>query len=771
MAERHRLAVDGVVQGVGFRPFVYGLARRCGLVGYVRNDSAGVLIEVEGDVAALAEFAHALRTQAPPLARVETVRRDVLPAVGYRSFSIETSRAGAMRRTLVAADTATCDDCLREVLDPGDRRYRHPFTNCTNCGPRFTTVEDVPYDRERTTMSVFPMCPECRSEYEDPENRRFHAQPNACPRCGPKLSLVDTTGRPVEEVDIIAAAARLLSAGAIVAVKGLGGFHLACDATDTEAVSRLRGRKHREHRPFALMAPDLAAVEAICEVDGAERALLLSSRRPIVLLRARERVSIASAVAPGQRYLGVMLPYTPLHHLLLRAVKRVLVMTSGNLSDEPIAHEDADALGRLAGIADYFVMHNRAVHMRCDDSVTRVVAGGERLVRRSRGHVPEPLVLSRPVGRPLLACGAELKNTFCLAKGNRAFLSHHIGDLENYETLRSFTGGIEHFKRLFDIEPEAVAYDLHPRYLSTAYALEQAGLVQIGVQHHHAHVVSCMAEHRLDGPVIGVAFDGTGYGSDSTLWGGEFLIADRVGFRRAGHLRYAPLPGGERAIREPWRMAASWLFQVYGDEMDGIRIPFVDRLRGRPWRAVRQMIERSINCPVTSSVGRLFDAVSSLAGVCDEARYEAQAAIDLEMVAEESAAGYYEFEIQDEDPLVLGVDRTIRGIVEDLEAGESAGRISAKFHSTLAGAIVGMCQRIRADSGISTVVLSGGVFQNALLLRGALEQLTAGGFEVVAPSRVPANDGGIALGQAVIAGARLAEGLGSEPASRRAPGR
>lgn len=763
MKERRRILVEGIVQGVGFRPFVYGLALKHALGGFILNDTTGVIIEVEGQPSALESFVYALRNEPPPLAAIEEVSWESLPLKGDLSFTIEKSKAEEDRRVLISPDTCTCEDCLRELFDPKDRRYRYPFINCTNCGPRFTIIKDVPYDRERTTMAVFPMCPDCHGEYEDPLDRRFHAEPNACPRCGPQVTLLDREGREMAGEDAVFQAARLLREGAIVAVKGLGGYHLACDAFNNDVVGRLRRRKHREDKPFALMAPDLEAVKVLCLVNEAEERLLLSRKRPIVLLQQRAPNPVAREVAPGHRYLGFMLAYSPLHYLLLREAGLALVMTSGNVSDEPIVYRDDDALERLRGIADYYLIHNREIHMRSDDSVTRVVNGREMLVRRSKGYVPSPITVPVAFAEPILACGAQLKNTFCLGKARYAFVSHHIGDLENYETLLSFQEGIEHFKRLFDIDPRVVAYDLHPEYLCTKYALELEGVTKVGVQHHHAHIASCMAEHGLSGPVIGAAFDGTGYGTDGTIWGGEFLIADYLDFVRAAHLEYAPLPGGEQAIREPWRMAASWLHQVYGDGMETLEIDFIKRLKGRPWPQLKQMIQQSINSPLASSVGRLFDAVSSLLGVRDTINYEGQAAIELEMIADGGCQEHYHFGLADGQPMVLQGGDIIRGVVNDLLARVPTTVISAKFHNAVAAAIKEICARIREQKRLNVVVLSGGVFQNMFLLERAVQELSSLSFEVYVPGKVPPNDGGISLGQAVVANARVIAGMISDP--------
>src|SRR6266516_544361 len=640
---RASVRVEGVVQGVGFRPFVYSLATRLGLAGWVGNDVDGVFAEVEGAAACVEQFLGLLKTQPPPLARVERVTAAAMAPTGAAGFAIVASDHTGRRRALVSADGATCDDCLAELADPADRRFGYPFVNCTNCGPRFTIVTGVPYDRPLTTMAPFTMCAECEAEYRNPADRRFHAQPVCCPACGPRLRLLDTrqnemAGNPLAE------AARLLAGGHVVAVKGLGGYHLAVDASSEAAASALRARKHREDKPFALMVADLAAARELCEVDETGESLLASARRPVVLLARRPGAPVAGAVAPGNRQLGIMLPYTPLHHLLLAEAGHPIVLTSGNVSDEPIAYTDDDALARLAGIADAFLTHNRAIHIRTDDSVVRPLRGRETLLRRSRGYAPEPLGLAARLPRPVLACGAELTNTFCLAVGNRAFVSHHIGDLENFETLRSFTDGIAHFRRLFDTEPEVVAYDLHPDYLSTKYALDLDGVDLAGVQHHHAHIASCLADNGEEGPVIGVAFDGTGFGPDGTIWGGEFLLADLAGFERAGHLEPVPMPGGAAAIRQPWRMAAAYLDAAYGGEPPaGLAVA---RRNAARWQDVVLMSRRGTNAPLTSSAGRLFDAVAALLSVRDAINYEGQAAIELEQWADPAERGTYRAAIE-----------------------------------------------------------------------------------------------------------------------------
>jgi hydrogenase maturation protein HypF len=758
VSERVRtgVRVEGVVQGVGFRPFVYGLATSLGLSGLVGNDVDGVFAEIEGDAEAVARFLVLIEQQAPPLARIERITTSAMIPVGSAGFVIAASQHDGERRALVSADTATCADCLGEMADPRDRRYRFPFINCTNCGPRFTIIRDVPYDRPLTTMSDFEMCAQCAAEYHDPANRRFHAQPVCCPACGPRLVLTDAAGRQLNAArpDPIAAAAELIGSGHVVAVKGLGGYHLAVDAGNNQAAAALRARKHREDKPFAVMVADLAAARELCDLDAVAEQLLTGSRRPIVLAprRAAAAGQVAAAVAPGNNYLGLMLPYTPLHHLLLGQVGGPIVATSGNASDEPIAYRDADALSRLAGIADAFLLHDRAIHIRTDDSVVRSAAGRPAVLRRSRGYVPEPLRIAHACPRPVLACGAELKSTFCLAKGDRAFVSHHIGDLENTETLLSFTSGIEHFRRLFNIEPEVVAHDLHPDYLSTKYAADLAGVELIGVQHHHAHIAACLADNDADGPVIGVAFDGTGYGPDGTIWGGEFLIADLTGYRRAGHLEPVPMPGGAAAIRQPWRMAAAYLEAAFPEGAPAELA--VWQRNDQTWGPVTAMARRGLNSPLTSSAGRLFDAAAALLGVRDAINYEGQAAIELEQLADPAERSGYEAEVTSGDVVgVRGAD-LIRAVTDDLAAGVDRAVIAARFHNGVAAATVSACRILSERHGLQTVALSGGVFQNMLLTARVTAQLAAAGFTVLTHSRVPCNDGGISFGQAAVAAAR-----------------
>ncbi|MEE8077205.1 MAG: carbamoyltransferase HypF [Candidatus Binatia bacterium] len=770
---RKEILVKGIVQGVGFRPFIYNLARSLRLKGYVLNSSEGVVIDVESQDAAMESFVRAIEENPPPLAKIEQISTRTLPTVGYDSFLIRESLPQEGKFVLVSPDIATCPKCLSELMDRADRRYGYPFTNCTNCGPRYTIIQDIPYDRAKTTMTKFMMCPPCQREYEDPSDRRFHAQPNACPQCGPSLRLLASSS--TESIDSWPSDSRhpsvaplqdvrsLLKLGKIVAIKGLGGFHLACDAENNSAVKRLRNRKRKSDKPFALMSREIASIERYCEVSETERKILEDPQKPIVLLRKLKVNRISKHVAPGNNYLGVMLPYTPLHYLLFGDFLTTLVMTSGNLSEEPIVTSNEDALETLSKIADYFLFHNRDIYMRVDDSVVRAYEERERVIRSSRGFAPHPIDMGRELPE-ILACGAELKNTFCLTKGRYAILSQHIGDLANYETLFFFEETLKNLKKLFRVEPKIVAYDLHPEYLSTKFALQQSGVKLVGVQHHHAHIAACMAENHLREKVIGIAFDGTGYGTDGQIWGGEFLVADFGGFERRGQFRYLPLPGGDSAIREPYRMAVSYLYDTFGPEFRDLGIELLERISGKRIEIIVKMIERRINTVLTSSCGRLFDAVSSLIGVMDEINYEAQAAIELEMVADSAVDELYPYEILNTDLLVIDCRTMIKGIIDDLRGKVGKGVISAKFHNALASMILDMCKKIRASVKIDKVCLSGGCFQNIYLLDKTLNGLRRNGFEVFIHEKVPPNDGGISLGQAIIANEKAHSILGSSEA-------
>jgi hydrogenase maturation protein HypF len=756
---RVRARVDGTVQGVGFRPYVHRLASEIGLDGYVLNDPNGVVIEVEADARSVDSFFERLAPEAPPLAHVDHVALEPVAATGEHGFAIRESPRGGEPRAAVTPDSTTCDDCLRELFDPADRRFRYPFVNCTNCGPRFTIVRGVPYDRPLTTMAGFTMCPACQAEYDDPADRRFHAQPNACPDCGPSLRLLDSNGR--ELADPLDHAIVALRGGAIVAVKGIGGFHLACAAHDEDAVATLRARKHREDKPFALMVPTVDAARALVEMTDADAELLASLERPIVLLPRRADSRVAHEVAPRSRELGLMLPYSPLHHLLLADIGAPLVMTSGNISDEPIAYRDDDALERLGLIADLFLLHNRPIETRTDDSVVRPVeVNGQRrplIARRSRGYVPAALPLPVHAGRPVLACGAELKNTFCVAKDGRAWVGHHIGDLENWETLSSFQEGIDHFERLFAVAPQVIAHDLHPEYLSTKYALERDGRAHIGVQHHHAHLAACLAEHGELGPAVGAIFDGTGYGEDRTIWGGELLVGDLVGYERAGHLWPVPMPGGQAAIREPWRMARAWL-EAAAESAPALPDALAGLVSPAKWRAAGELIRTGISAPQTSSIGRLFDAVSALCGICSAVNYEGQAAIELEAACHPDEDGRYVMPlVQRDGRLLLDARVTIRAVAADLADGVAAGIVAARFHNGLAAATARSCAVVARRRGCRTIVLSGGSFQNRRLLERTTCALGEARFRVLVPERLPLGDGGISYGQAAVAAARLAE--------------
>jgi hydrogenase maturation protein HypF len=736
---------------------VYRLAVRHHLAGSVRNTLQGLLVDVEGDEAAIAQFLDDLEGVSPTGGVAP--RRSVTwhePRGLVQRFSIEASLRDGAPALLPVPDRTMCEECLAELSDANDRRHAHPFVTCSTCGPRFTIVQTLPYDRDRTTMAGFTMCPDCRREYENPVDRRFHAETISCPRCGPTLTLRDGNGHLISTADPIQASASALASGRIVAVKGIGGYHLACDATQHAAVAKLRARKHRESKSLAVMVKDLDAAHARCHVSEREARLLSSTARPIVLLAKRATCDVASNVAPRIRELGVMLPYTPLHHLLLDAVDGPVVMTSGNATDDTIAHRDDDALARLSGVADLFLLHDRPIHVPCDDSVARVVCGETRLIRRSRAYVPLAITLPVAAPRPVLACGAELKNTFALVRGREAFLSQHLGDLTNERAYRSFVDSIDHFKNLFGVTPHVVAHDLHPAYRSTLYANGLDGVERVGVQHHHAHIASCLADNGVERRVIGIAWDGTGYGADGHAWGGEFLIADLEGFERSGHFEMVPLPGGDAATREPWRMAATFLRAVYGDSMATLDLAFIRRLDAAAWRTLTRAIERGLNAPLTSSAGRLFDAVASLLGLRDSIEFEGQAAMELEALAEPRTDRIYSAALKETDGgLVVRTPDIIAGVVEDLLRETPPATIAARFHASLVDVIVEVSRRIRRRTGVAAVALSGGVFQNAWLLGGALASLEAAGFEVYSHRNVPSNDGGLALGQAAVAARRL----------------
>lgn len=748
-----RACIGGIVQGVGFRPYVFRLAGRYGLSGQVGNTATGVTVWVEGQAEQVDAFFRDLPLHKPPLARIVSMQISRQPAAGYTRFSIAHSRSADFRSALIAPDVSVCDECRRELFDPADRRYRYPFINCTNCGPRYTIIEDIPYDRPTTAMRAFTMCAQCHAEYDDPLNRRYHAQPNACAVCGPRVELVDRR-RAVVPGDPISEAARLIGEGRIVALKGLGGFHLAVDATNDAAVERLRARKHREEKPLAVMAADLAAVARFARVEPGEAELLTSLQRPIVLLSKRLPERLAYSVAPRNACYGVVLPYTPLHYLLLSHGFFALVMTSGNLSEEPLVIDNEDALARLGDVADYFLLHDRPIYLRSDDSIVRRVGGSARLIRRSRGYVPVPVFLKTELPE-VLACGAELKNTICLTKGSQAFVSQHIGDLQNPSAEDFFGLTIDHLRRILDISPRVVACDLHPDYLSTRWATARTDRPVIQVQHHHAHIAACMAEHHLEERLIGLAFDGTGLGPDGSIWGGEALLADLTSFERVGHLACVPMPGAAAAIKAPWRMGLVWLHQAFGERLWELDLPFLKGLAPERSRIVVQMAANRVNAPLTSSLGRLFDAVAAIIGLRMEAAFEGQAAMELEMIADHRSHGTYPFlwrgdTIRQADPLPM-----IAAIVADIRGGTPAFIISRRFHDTLIAMWCALCVALRGQTGIRRVALSGGCFQNVLLLDGLTLALQQEGFRVYSHEQVPTNDGGISLGQAVVAGAGM----------------
>ena len=766
MLERRLIAVEGVVQGVGFRPYVHRLAAANALRGFVRNDARGVLIDVEGDAARVDEFCRLLPLAPPALATIARLRMESAAPQAYDDFCIAASEAVARDHitATVPPDVATCDACLAELFDPANRRFGHPFITCTDCGPRFTIIEETPYDRERTTMAAFPLCTSCQREYDDPADRRFHAESIACPDCGPTLA---ARGASDDEVLFngeppIDAAITTLRGGGIVAIKALGGFHLACDATDQAAVERLRQRKRRPAKPFAVMVRDARAAAALCELSSAERAALASPARPVALLMRRPHAEIASSVAHHSRTLGVMLPSTPLHHLLLAALDRPLVMTSGNRGGDPVVTDETSALAALGDIADLFLAHDRRIAARCDDSVVRVIAGDTRPLRRSRGYVPHAIALPFAVPVPVLAVGGHLKNTVCVARGMAAHLSAHVGDLESAPARDALRLAIDGTLRSTRVRPTVIAYDLHPDYASThvaeSFAAEHGITQRVPVQHHHAHVAACLAEFAVQEPVIGVVFDGAGLGTDGAIWGGEFLVVDGARFTRCGHLAYVALPGGDAAARRPWRSAAAHLARVNCDarQTATLRPPGI---ADDEWLLVHQLITRAEGTPRTSSVGRLFDAVASLLGLCHVASFEGEAAMALEGAATSRVARGYSVTLSGGARWTADPASIIEGVVADLARGRDRSEIASAFHGALRDLVVLGCERIREETGVETVVLSGGVFMNAMLAESALAALGARRFRVLLPRRVPCNDGGLSLGQAYVAACALQEDL------------
>lgn len=741
--KRYKIRVRGIVQGVGFRPFIYRLAKEHNLTGYVLNDSEGVLIEAQGEQ--LEQFLKGIKLLAPPASFVSDIDVKNLPLSGEEiDFIIKASPKAVERETLISPDLAICDDCRREINDKNNRRYRYAFTNCTNCGPRFSIVQDVPYDRKNTTMKDFIMCDECLAEYENPLNRRFHAQPNACEICGPHYRLFGETEIICD--DVIAKAHDLIKQGAIVAVKGIGGYHLACDAFNSEAVAKLRQRKIREDKPFAVMATNMETIKKLCKVNDEEEKMLKSSSAPIVLLKKSEQYNLAEKVAPHNAYLGVMLAYAPIHCLLLND-DDVFVMTSANLSDEPIVYRDEEVFSHLKEIADYKLVHNRLINTRVDDSVVRIFKDKPILIRRSRGFAPAPINLGSLKCKEIsvLACGPELKNTFCLTKNDKAFLSQHIGDLENMAVNNAYKESIALFKKLFDISPNLIACDMHPEYFSTKYA-KQLNLPCVQVQHHHAHIASVLAEHDFNEKVIGVALDGTGYGDDGNIWGGEFMVADLLSYKRVGHFAYMPLPGGAKAVKEPWRLALYQAYDIYGDE---IAEKYPELLKPN-WRLLIQAAKNGLNAPLSSGAGRVFDTVSALLGICHKINYEGQAAIELERAAYDSDGEILPFDIcMDDGQYILNLRQTYKSLY-DLKLNKGLRYSAKSFHLTLAQAIGDIIDKIGIDTGIKTVVFSGGVCLNMTLMELLYNRLSHD-FNLYMNEKVPVNDGGISLGQATVA--------------------
>ncbi len=796
--ERYKIVITGIVQGVGFRPFIYNLSTQLGLKGWVGNTDSDVIIEVEADNNQLIGFVELIRERAPALSKIESISYEKLPIEGFTDFTIKHSQINSKGNVFISPDVCTCDDCLEELKDRQDRRYMYPFINCTNCGPRFTIIKDIPYDRDKTTMNSFEMCNNCRQEYTTPSDRRYHAQPVSCHDCGPSLRIVAANDGLISNIQMtsnecIEYIAKVIKEGKIAAIKGIGGYHLACDALNGAAIETLRSRKHRDDKPFALMMRNLDVAAKYCKINEKEMQLLRSPASPIVLLERKAEMKLPALIAPLNRYLGVMLPYTPIHHILFEqeGFPEIIVMTSGNLSSEPIFYKDQDAISGLDGIADAFLTNNREIYIRTDDSVTRVFDNKEYPIRRSRGYVPKPIKLdvhkllniNESIDIPsVLACGGELKNVFCLNKKNLFYLSHHIGDLENESTNNAFMSGVEHFKRLFDISPECIAYDLHPNYFSSQYALNQTEKNKIGIQHHKAHIASCMAENQLDGNVIGVSFDGTGFGEDGNIWGGEFFKGGYYGFERVGHLEYVMMPGSDSAVKHPWKMALGYLFNARLTDvvqeskanrcsenrlsLSGISQYDID--------FIINMLKRKLNCPQTSSMGRFFDAVSALLGIKTDISYEGQAAIELENYSVDKNPEPYDIELceinnpsriltgssndSSSDTNISGfIAKTsciIKQIVKDIQDCQSIEYISSRFHCTIADIVLQGCEIIRNSNGINSVVLSGGVFQNMTLLKMSVDRLREHGFIVYTHSEVPANDGGIALGQAMMALAR-----------------
>ena len=754
MIKRVRYLFSGVVQGVGFRPFIYRMATRHSLSGFVQNRPDGVVVEVEGPADAIHSFMSSVNEAPPPLADISGISSEEVEIKNDKAFRIIESEAGGPGNVHITPDIATCGDCLKELFDTADRRFHYPFINCTNCGPRLTIIKDIPYDRINTSMSCFPMCPLCQEEYENPADRRFHAEPNACPACGPSLKLLDEKGNPLSDRDPLKRAIELLLSGYVIAIKGLGGFHLAVDAANDEAIKRLRSRKFREEKPLAIMVRDVETASRISMIGKEEELILLSPQRPIVLARKRGGAIISPAVAPGVSDFGIMLPYTPLHHMLLEKHFHALVMTSANQVDEPICIENREAVKRLEGIADFFLVHNRDILMRCDDSIATVSSGERRIIRRSRGFAPIPVTLTKSYP-PILALGPQMKTTLCILKGNLAFLSPHIGDMETPEARDFYQESLTLMQKIAECKPEIVACDLHPAYYTTIFAEGLPASRVIRVQHHHAHIVSSMAENGIEGEVIGIAMDGTGYGTDGTVWGGEFLVASESTFTRVGHIATYILPGGEKAIREPWRIAVSLLRQAYGDDWPDVAKSLDIVPEKSFYETIDRIMKQRFNSPLTSSLGRLFDGVAAILGLRRKVTFEGQAAMELEAMARYGSGRVMQFTIEEAGDIIhLDFSPMIRAITKRLQAGKDSGELAFSFHLTLQVAFCKMARTIRDKTGLNQVVLSGGCFQNRILTEGTIAELEKAGFEVFFHKAIPTNDGCISLGQAVCAGAQ-----------------
>ena len=755
MVETKQINIFGIVQGVGFRPFIFKLAKKHKLKGFVKNSSFGVEIESEGDKKNIAEFLKNIKKNAPPLSIITKISSKKIDFKNYKKFSILLSQKNAVQKTLISYDVAICNDCLKDIFQKKNRRFLYPFTNCTNCGPRYSIIEEIPYDRKNTSMKHFKMCKKCQKEYDNQENRRFHAQPNACEKCGPSVSLFSNNEKKIKTDNPIKKCAELLKKGKIIAIKGLGGFHLAVDATNNKAVQRIREKKNRKTKPLALMFKDIKTIKEFVFVNKDDEKFLTSTQKPIILLRKKNSFispshSLSQAISPNNKYLGVMIAYTPLHQILFWYNLKALVMTSGNKKDEPIVIDNDESFKTLKNIADYFLIHNRDIYIRSDDSIVRTINKKSMFLRRARGYVPVPIFLKKK-HPTILALGGELKNTICFLKDRSAFLSQHIGDIENIKSFEFFKETISHMKKVIDIKPNIIAFDKHPDYLSRRYALKQKDKKLVEVQHHHAHIVSCMAENNIEGEVIGVAYDGTGFGEDGNTWGGEILITNEKKFLRKAHLNYMAMIGGDMAAKEPYRMAFALLYDAFGKDFLNMDIPFLKNMDKTKQNFFLKMVQKKINTPLTSGMGRLFDGVSSLLNIIHINTFEGEAPMSIEMIAKKSEKGFYRYEFKNGKTIIIKTAPIIKGIIKDILNGEKNNVISAKFHNTIVNFTLSLCLKIRKETSLNRVVLSGGVFQNIHLLKLFLEKLKKENFKLFFHTKVPTNDGGLSLGQSIIA--------------------